>query len=81
MRLIKFRVKRRSTGATTYIDFRTWLASLDVAESPVHQLVGTDEHGEEVYEGDEVYCPTSGTTFKAAMNHVNAISNCRRVEK
>ena len=38
-------------------------------------LVGVDKNGREVYEGDKVKNPVDGTTFQAAMNHINTIKS------
>ncbi|MBQ6296180.1 MAG: hypothetical protein IJK81_00535 [Selenomonadaceae bacterium] len=44
-----------------------------VKEGTIAQKVGVDKNGREVYEGDKVKNPVDGTTFKAAMNHINTI--------
>lgn len=46
----------------------------------IAQLVGFDEASREVYEGDFLYNPVSGTTFKADMSHVHIVANCILVE-
>lgn len=46
----------------------------------ITQLVGFDEAGREVYEGDLLYCPLSGTTLGADLSHIHIVANCILVE-
>ena len=55
--------------------------TIPVNENSIAQLVGFDEDGREVYEGDKLRNPIDGTTFRAAMNHIYTIKRYRLIEE
>lgn len=76
MRKIKFRGVRMSDGETIYgyYHVREGDAYIDdwrVKPDSVAQLVGTDNNGEDVYEGDELVESTTGDVVHACFNFMH----------
>ena len=81
MRTIKFRGVDIITGDFVYGGYVDGFIVQDdhcytVKPNSIAQLVGTDKSRHDVYEGDLLYNPARGNTFKAAMNHIYIVGNC-----
>ena len=80
MRTIKFRGARVNTGELVYGDLthdggHIYIDDKRVNPDSVAQLVGTDNNGEEVYEGDELVESITGDVVHACFNFMGLLAH------